>query len=98
MKYTFLAPARADLREAVRFYEERRLGLGAELAGEVKATITKILSNPAVWPRVSASTRRCRISRFPYTLIYQILPDRIRIVAFVHIRRNPDSWKHRLDS
>jgi hypothetical protein len=52
MKHTFLAPARADLREAIRFYEERRLGLGAELVEEVKATITKILSNPEAWPRV----------------------------------------------
>jgi plasmid stabilization system protein ParE len=98
MKQTFLAPARVDLRETIRFYEDRRPGLGAEFAAEVKATITRVLGNPAAWPRASENTHRCRLQRFPYALIYQILPDRVRIVAVAHIRRHPDSWKGRLDS
>lgn len=95
MIYTFLVAARKDLHEAVSFYESRRPGLGAELAAEVRAALTKIVDNPLAWPRVSGSIRRCRLQRFPYALIYQPLEDRIRILAVAHVRRHPDAWKKR---
>jgi toxin ParE2 len=96
MKYDFLAPARAELQEAVDYYEDRRPGLGEELAAEVRATIDRILLNPTAWAKLSANVRRCRLRRFPYALIYQVEPDRMLVVAVMHLRRDPVYWRSRL--
>jgi len=96
MTYAFLSPARGELQEAVDFYNARQAGLGEEFAAEVVNTIHRILATPESWARLSKNTRRCRLRRFPYGLIYQIQADRILIVAVMHRRKKPEYWLARL--
>jgi plasmid stabilization system protein ParE len=96
MKYEFLTLARAELEATFDFYEDRRPGLGDEFTAEVESTVAKILQHPTLWTRLSGNVRRCRLSRFPYALIYQIRRDLILIVAVAHLRRDPNYWKGRL--
>jgi len=97
MKYSFLAPARAELREAKNFYEDRQPGLGEEFSIEVQETIGRILLNPTMWARLSGRSRRCRLRRFPYAVIYQLRREEILIVAVAHLRREPTYWRNRID-
>ena len=46
MIHRFLAPARAELEEAVDYYEGCRPGLGGEFAAEVQKAIARILQHP----------------------------------------------------
>ena len=96
MTYSFLKPARAELQEAVDFYNERRSGLGAELLSEIEKVITRILRQPLAWTRMSRNSRCCRAKRFPYGVIYQIRDDEILIVAVMHLRRRPEYWRDRV--
>ena len=43
MNVDFLAPARAEFAEALRYYETQRVGLRGEFAEEVQRTIERIL-------------------------------------------------------
>lgn len=95
MKCRFLAVARAELEEAIDFYNERRELLGDEFADEVERAVSRILDHPRAWPEASPRTRRCRTSRFPYGVIYQIRDDEILIIAVAHLRRRPLYWKNR---
>lgn len=63
MMHRFLAPARAELEEAVDRYEASRPGLGAEFATEVQTAIDRILQLPLACPRISPRCRRCRVAR-----------------------------------
>jgi hypothetical protein len=36
--------------------------------------------------------------RFPFNVLYQVLPDEIRVIAIAHQRRKPDYWKSRNES
>ena len=96
MNFSFLEPAQAELDEAVGHYNERRAGLGDELASEAEKTVGKILQYPSISPRISESVRRCRIERFPYAILYQAQADEILIVAFMHLRRDPQYWRNRI--
>jgi plasmid stabilization system protein ParE len=96
MKVDFLDPAKAEFAEAVAFYNRESEGLGFEFAAEVKRTIERIVQFPAAWAPLSKRTRRCRTNRFPYGIIYQVREELILIVAVMHLRRHPDSWKSRL--
>ena len=96
MNVRFLEAARSDLREAIRYYNKQQPGLGRELRDEDYATIERITRLPEAWRALSENTRRCRVHRFPYGVIYQIRSDEILIVAIAHLHREPGSWVDRL--
>ncbi|MGO9597588.1 MAG: type II toxin-antitoxin system RelE/ParE family toxin [Isosphaeraceae bacterium] len=96
MNVRFLEAARSDLREAVRYYNNQRPGLGRELRDEVHATIERITRLPEAWRPLSENTRRCRVHRFPNGVIYQVRSDEILIVAIALLHREPGSWADRL--
>ena len=96
MKYSFHPAAKLELNEAVNYYEECKSGLGIEFAKEVYSTIYRIIQYPQAWFRLSKNTRRCLTNRFPYGVIYQILDNKIYIIAVMHLNRKPDYWKKRI--
>ena len=96
MVVKFLAPAQAELVEAVAYYNSQRPGLGSQFAEEVKRTIERILQFPEAWRLISARTRRCRANKFPYGIIYQMRGNVVLIVAVMHLHREPQTWKSRL--
>jgi hypothetical protein len=96
MKTDFLPPARAELMEAISYYNIESEGLGYEFAAEVKRTLERIIQYPDAWFMLSKRTRRCRTNRFPYGVIYQIKKETLLIVAVMHLSRKPETWKSRL--
>ena len=96
MKIEILAAAETDLADALSFYNEESEGLGYEFAAEVKHTLGRIVQFPEAWHPLSRRTRRCRMKRFPYGVVYQRRGDMILVVAVMHLRRHPDSWRGRL--
>lgn len=96
MKIEFLPPARAELTDAISYYNTQSEGLGYEFAAEIKRTLGRIAQYPDAWFKLSKRTRRCRTKRFPYGAIYQMREDTLLIVAIMHLSREPESWKSRL--
>jgi hypothetical protein len=95
MVVKFLAPAQAELMEAVAYYESQKRGLGSQFAEEVKRTIQRILQYPEAWSPISKRTRRCRTNKFPYGVIYQVRGEVLLIVAVMRLHREPRAWKDR---
>ena len=98
MKVDFLQTADEEFAEAIAYYNLQSEGLGLEFAAEVKRTLGRILQYPTAWTPLSERTRRCRLIRFPYALLYQIRSDLILVVAVQNLHRHPDSWKSRVKS
>jgi plasmid stabilization system protein ParE len=90
-------PASDELTEAVRWYERRRQGLGAEFFDAVAATISLIEQSPEIGAKhsVDGHTRRILVAKFPYQLVYRIRPQEIVIAAVAHLKRRPGYWKNR---
>jgi toxin ParE1/3/4 len=89
--------ASLELTEAVRWYESKRPGLGAELLDEVARAIDRLGLSPEVGNPMSGDqkTRRLFVARFPYQIVYRIRPGEIVIVALAHLKRQPGHWRHR---
>jgi plasmid stabilization system protein ParE len=97
MKVEFLDPAEMELVSAVVYYNSESEGLGYEFAAEVNRTIGRMVEFPNAWTSLSKRTRRCRTSRFPYGIVYQLRgDDSILIVGVMHLHREPESWRCRL--
>ena len=92
---TFHSDAEVEINEAARYYEDRSPGLGFELLGEVERALGLISRNPDAWQRIGKRARRKSLWRFPYSVIYAVYADRIRVVAFAHQRRRPFYWRKR---
>ena len=97
MKLDFLQTADDEFADAVAYYNLQSEGLGLEFAAEVKRALGRVLQYPTAWTPLSARTRRCRLNRFPYALLYQLRNDSILVVAVQNLHQHPDSWKNRLN-
>lgn len=92
---TFHEDARAELAEASHYYEDRVPGLGQALIVDVEKAVSEILGHPKGYKLISKNLRRKVLSRFPYSLIYAVELDRIRIMAVAHHKRRPEYWRYR---
>jgi plasmid stabilization system protein ParE len=92
---SFHDDAEAELIEAARYYEAKSTGLGAALVVEVAEAAEELRENPESWQLVATEVRRRVLRRFPYSLLYVVEPDRIRVLAVSHNRRRPGYWSRR---
>lgn len=88
--------AAQEATDAVDRYERERPGLGADFRRELDATIERITATPEFFGFLGDDIHCLRLHRFPYGVLYQAQPERIFIVAVMHLHRHPDYWKHRL--
>jgi plasmid stabilization system protein ParE len=95
MTFDFHPEAETEFIEAVAFYERTEPALGEEFSLEVGAAMRNILSYPRAWPVLESDVRRCLINQFPYGILYSIEPDRINVLAIMHLHRRPGYWKQR---
>jgi len=98
MKVIFLKNASLEFRDAVKYYNTERQGLGFEFANEVKASLTRIKQYPEIWIEIDTGIRKCIVKRFPYAILYTVDDDLVIIVAVMHMKRMPSYWKERIDN
>jgi ParE toxin of type II toxin-antitoxin system, parDE len=92
----FLDIAAIELDEAIRWYNAQAPGLGDAFLVEVLAAVHRITIYPEAWHPLDDGVRRCRLTRFPYGLIYAIDNSDILVLAVAHLHREPDYWRDRL--
>jgi plasmid stabilization system protein ParE len=95
MRIEFLDPAQEEFSQAVRYYDSQSIAPGDRFVREVVKALHRIQDFPRAWPRMSKRSRRCRLTRFPYGLVYQVRGNVILIVAVMHLSCKPDYWRDR---
>jgi toxin ParE2 len=93
----FLEIAEIELDQAIRWYGEQAPGLGDAFLIEVLSAADHIVRFPEAWHPLGEGVHRCRLSRFPYGLIYTIDNGDILVLAVAHLHRRPDYWRDRLE-
>ena len=96
MRITFTGPASREAEEAALWYWERSGDrVRAHLLAEIERARTTLLRQPGIGTPGVRGTRKLLLDRFPYTLVYRIDGDTVRVLAFMHQSRRPDYWRHR---
>lgn len=96
MNVKLLAPAQRELDEAITWYAAQAPGLGEAFLVEAVKTVNLITRYPQAWHPLSPQTRRCRLNRFPYSVIYSLDGDDLLVTAIAHQHRRPGYWRDRL--
>jgi plasmid stabilization system protein ParE len=96
MRISLTSDAEHELIEGALYYaREANAELGQTFLSEFERSIELLLEHPkfgAVWRGV---TRRLPLRRFPYSIVYELRDDEVRVLAVAHQRRRPGFWKGR---
>ena len=100
MKLRFLVEAEADARNAAKWYNARRTGMGDDFLAALASALNAIEKDPFRFarierPRTSREIRRHRLKRFPYSVIYERINTDFMVLAIAHAKRRPTYWIHR---
>jgi toxin ParE1/3/4 len=88
--------ARAEIVDALEWYESQQEGLGHRFLRELEIGVGRVASNPAQFPHVFDDIRRARLNKFPYALFFRIEQESVVEIACFHASRNPRHWQHRV--
>jgi hypothetical protein len=79
---------RADINEAINWYEDQQLGLGLEFAAEFRSHYRQLVHNEQLYPVRFADVRRLNLDRFPYGLFYVIRLPEVWLLNWLPISSN----------
>lgn len=97
MKYEFHPEAEQEFLAAAIRYESDVTGLGERFGEELFRVIQLLLENPELGAAIDSELRHFVLRRFPFSVVYAILPGLLYIVAIAHGSREPDYWQLRVD-
>ena len=95
MEIEFHPDAILEIREATLYYQTQQAGLGERFLSTIQETLTRISNFPESYPVVISNIRQCKVSHFPYTIVYRVQVNFIQIIALAHSRRQPQYWSGR---
>jgi toxin ParE1/3/4 len=88
--------AERELIDAAVFYaEQANVDLGLAFITEFERSLEVLVAHRSLGAPWRARTRRFPLRRFPYSLIYRIEGDELRVIALAHQRRRPGYWSTR---
>jgi plasmid stabilization system protein ParE len=97
MRVIFHPEAHAEMIEQARYYEDKAEGLGGDFLDAVEETVRRVADSPKAGAIERENIRKRMVSGFPFTVLYEIQPDRIYIAAVMHQHRRPGYWETRLE-
>jgi plasmid stabilization system protein ParE len=92
----FHPEAQDEFISAAQFYDRETKGLGPEFISTVQQAYERLSEFPASGAPFGRRLRRLLIPKFPYGLLYCVEPDRIYVIAVMHLHRRPGYWRSRL--
>jgi len=89
--------ADAEFTAAAEHYTAISPGLGGRFYDEIDDLIAEIQRAPLQYRPYDPPARRNLARHFPYAVVYLDEPDRVWIVAIMHLHREPGYWKYRIE-
>lgn len=101
MRVALHPDARAEVRAAALWYDERRPGWGDRFVERVNDILQRLEETPAlypVWPGTEAAPvpiRKALLDQFPYLIAFELHPEHVLVLAVAHGKRQPLYWLDR---
>lgn len=95
MKATFDPDARREYFDAIRYYSDHAgPDIAAAFISEFEQVLAAVQENPAAGSSYRGR-RRFHFRRFPFSLVYEIQPRSVHVLAVAHQSRRPHYWARR---
>jgi len=97
MSVRLLESAQVELDDAIAWYASQAPGLGDAFLIETLKTLKLIEQYPKAWHPLTQQVRRCRLRRFPYSVVYAQEGSDLLVLAVAHQHRKPGYWRTRMN-
>jgi plasmid stabilization system protein ParE len=84
-----------DIEETFLWYQAVSPQLRDRFQAQLDIALKEIQSHPLAFHSLSRKARCRKLKRFPYLVIFAVQVDLISVVAVIHERRDPKTWKRR---
>ena len=93
-KSIILPHAKEDIREAAKWYNKKRAGLGKRFTADVRGTVRYIKQNPKAFNTRYDKVSTAVLSVFPYMIHFTLdeVNKAVVISAVFHTSRDPELW------
>jgi toxin ParE1/3/4 len=88
--------AEQDVRSAFEWYEDQRENLGRAFMAEVDRALEAVQERPEAYLQCYKFVRRALCKRFPYAIYFVLKNSDVVVLAVLHQRRHPASWRKRI--
>jgi len=96
VKVSIAAEAENELIEGSRFYaQQSNVELGLAFIAKFERCVELLRTQLKLGAPWRGANRRMPLRRFPYSVVYLLLPEEIRVLAVAHQRRKPGYWSGR---
>ena len=96
MRASVSEAAEAELVDGAKTYAEvAGKDLGLEFIAEFERCVDLLCQRPFLGMVAEEFVRRFPLRRFPYSIVYRVVGEDLRIVALAHHRRRPAYWAGR---
>jgi len=89
--------ADAEYAVAAEYYASVSPNLGGRFYDEIERLIAEIGRAPKRFRQYDPPARRNLGRSFPFAVVYLDEPDCVWVVAIMHLHRDPDYWKQRIE-
>jgi len=88
--------AERELTDSALYYaQEANADLGLAFIATFERALDLLCSNPQLGAPWRNESRRFPLPRFPYSIIYYIRGEELRVIAIAHHARKPGYWGRR---
>ena len=87
--------AARDISDAAFWYEAQRPLLGDRFLEELDRIFAEIVDGPQRFPTIDETARRAALQKFPFSVYFLAEGGVVTVVAVLHHRRHPTTWKRR---
>jgi plasmid stabilization system protein ParE len=91
----FHPEAEQEMFAALDYYGEIDSLLAQDLQARLADALARIEEHPHQFPPYLLGTRRCLLRRFPYTIVFDVTPASVLVLAIAHQHQRPGYWSHR---
>lgn len=96
MRVSLSQEAQADFDAGIDWYLEQFAFTSAEdFADELERALDLLTQFPQLGVPGAFEPRTLTLNKFPYSLIYRVFPEIIRVIAVAHHSRRPAYWAGR---
>lgn len=88
--------AEQELREALGYYANEVEGLDARFMEAIEKATSLLCVFPNLARALDDQYRAYPLKKFPYSLVYRVLDDRLLVVAVAHQKRREGYWRGRV--
>jgi len=87
------AEADRELTEGALFYaREGNAEVALAFIAEYERVLELLCAHPELGAPWGSGRRRFPVRKFPYSIVYYVRGEELRVIALAHHRRKPDYW------